>query len=74
LADGTLWDIEFKANGTFYVETSKGNRVTGDWKSEQGKLCSWTRNTGYRCGDAMLFQDFLYVKRADGEVIKYVPK
>ena len=74
LADGTHWDIAFTSAGGLSVETSKGFKGSGDWKADEGKLCSQMRAQDLRCGEARLFENFLYVKRADGEVIKYVPK
>lgn len=73
LANGVEWRLEFNTNGYFFVDVSTGAKVSGEWKSEDGKLCSKIRTPDFTCGAAKVHENFLYVQRADGEIIKYIP-
>ena len=58
------------------AQVGPGRRMTGEWKTEDGKLCSkiQQRDTDFYCGDARLHGGRVHVQRLDGEVIEYQPK
>ena len=75
LADGAGWRLEYKTNGYYFVNTSAGNNDTGQWRAEDGKLCSKGRksNSEGSCNEARVRGNELYVKRTNGEIIQLVP-
>lgn len=76
LADGSTWRVEFKSSGYLFVDTSSGRSFKGEWKAEDGRVCTKMGNaTEVACSEARLLDGRLYVKRAvNGEVIQYQPK
>ena len=74
LKNGVTWRLEFNNNGYFFLDTSTGGKATGTWRAEDGKLCSQVRGGDPQCNEARLHDGFLYIRRADGEVIKYLPR
>ena len=72
LADGSSWRLEYKANGYFYVNTSGGFSDTGEWRTEDGKLCSKGRKITSNCNEVRVVGDALYLKRDSGEIIQFV--
>ena len=74
LANGTTWRIEFKANGYFFVDTSTGFRGAGEWRPENGRVCTKLRGSDESCADGRILDDHLHFKRTDGEIIRYVPR
>ena len=74
LKNGVSWRLEFNSNGYFFVDTSTGGKTSGTWRAEEGTLCSQVKGGDAQCSDARLHDGFLYVRRADGEVIKYLPR
>lgn len=76
LASGMGMRLEFKNSGYVFIDLANGRRMTGEWKTEDGKLCSkiQQRDTDFYCGDARLHGGRVHVQRLDGEVIEYQPK
>ena len=74
LKNGVSWRLEFNNNGYFFVDTSTGGKATGTWRAEDGRLCSHVKGGDAQCNEARLHDGFLYIRRADGEVIKYLPR
>ena len=74
LKNGVAWRLEFNNNGYFFVDTSTGGRATGTWRADDGRLCSQVSGGDAQCSEARVQDGFLYIRRADGEVIKYVPR
>lgn len=72
LADGSSWRLEYKANGYFFVNTSRGFSDTGEWRTEDGKLCSKGRKINPSCNDVRVVGDALYLKRDSGEIVQFV--
>ena len=72
LANGGSWRLEYKANGYFYINTSGGFSDTGEWKVEDGKLCSKGRKIADNCNEVRLVGDALYLKRDNGEIVQFV--
>lgn len=76
LADGTTWQVEFKSGGYVFVNTSSGRHFKGEWKAEDGRICT-TMGPGAEvsCSEARLHDGMLHVRRAaNGELIRYTPK
>jgi Protein of unknown function (DUF995) len=74
LADGTRWRIDYKSNGYFFVDTSTGFRGTGDWHTDDGKLCSRLHGANASCNEVREVGEVIYLKRDSGEVIALSPK
>ena len=74
LKNGVSWRLEFNNNGHFFVDTSTGGKATGTWRAEEGRLCSQVKGGDAQCNEARLHDGFVHVRRADGEVIKYLPR
>lgn len=76
LADGTTLRVEFKSGGYVFVDTSRGRNLKGEWKAEDGRVCTRMGLGGdAACSEARFHDGLLYVKRAvNGEVIQYQPK
>ena len=74
LKNGVTWRAEFNSNGYFFVDTSTGGKASGTWRAEDGKLCSQVKGGDAQCNEARVHDGFLYIRRADGEVIKYLPR
>lgn len=74
LANGVGWRLDFKSSGYFFVDTSTGFRANGQWRAEDGKLCSKMPGNPEACNDARLHEDVLHLRRLDGEIITYVPR
>lgn len=76
LADGTTWRLEFKSGGYLFVDTSRGGSFKGEWKTEDGRICTkMGLGAEVACSEARLHDGMLHVKRAaNGELIRYTPK
>jgi hypothetical protein len=62
------------SNGYMFVDTSKGFKGNGEWRTEDGKLCSQLRGREAGCNDVRFNQGVLYMKRDSGELIQLVPR
>ena len=74
LADGSSWRIDYRSNGYAYLDTSSGFRDTGQWRAEDGKLCSDWRRASSGCSEARVRGDVIYVQRKSGEVVVLAPR
>ncbi|MCC9595782.1 MULTISPECIES: hypothetical protein [unclassified Rubrivivax] len=74
LADGTSWRLEYKANGYFFIDTSRGFRSSGTWRAEDGKLCGGLQGRAPACNEVRMVGDALYMQRDGGEIVQYVPR
>jgi hypothetical protein len=72
LANGNSWRLEYKANGYFFINTSSGFSDTGEWRTEDGKLCSKGRNISGSCNETRTQGDALLLKRDSGEIVQLV--
>ena len=72
LADGTSWRLQYAARGHFFVDTSTGFRGKGEWRAEDGKLCSQPPGRSWGCNEVRLVNDVLHLKRDSGEVIQLI--
>jgi hypothetical protein len=69
LADGTRWRLEYKTNGYFFVNTSTGFNGSGDWRTDDERLCSRLRGREPSCNEVRDAGGVLFLKRDSGEVI-----
>lgn len=60
-------DGSLSANAPSYYDTGK-------WKAEDGRLCGSLRKFGEFCNDARLDSGALYLRRMNGEVVRYDPE
>ncbi|TDM09421.1 MAG: hypothetical protein C4K60_09140 [Ideonella sp. MAG2] len=74
LADGTSWRLEYKANGYFFINTSRGFNGSGEWQAEEGKLCGQLRGRERTCNDVRMVNGVMHYKRDSGEIVQFVPK
>jgi hypothetical protein len=73
LADGTSMRLEYRG-GHYFVDTNRGARVNGTWRTEGTQLCTDRVGRGPRCNEARLVGDLLHVKLDSGEVAKFEPR
>jgi len=69
-ADGTRVQSKFGADGSL-AATAPGFYDTGNWRVEEGKLCGALRKVGEFCNEACFDAGVLYLRRMNGEVIRY---
>ena len=74
VADGSTWRLEYKSSGYMYVDTSGGFRGNGEWKVEDGRLCSHIRGRNPGCNEVRIHEGVIHLKRDSGEIIKYMPR
>lgn len=74
LADGTTWRLQYTGHGYLFVDTSKGFRGEGQWRSEDGQLCSQLRGRPAGCNEVRLHQGVLHLQRDSGEIIRLLPR
>ena len=71
-AQGTHWQWQFKPDGRFYL--SVGSYAdSGRWRTEGSSLClDSIKNQG--CNEMRHKDGMLYLKRNNGEVVRFQPK
>lgn len=75
MTNGDDWRFEYKSNGYFFLNTSRGYADSGKWQIEEGKVCAEMQKTGAACNEMRIVNDVLYLKRAsNGEVVALQPK
>lgn len=74
LADGSSWRLQYRADGFFFIDTSGGFNGSGQWRAEDGRVCSRLRTQPYSCNDVRMLSDQLHLRRDSGEVIQLVPQ
>lgn len=72
LADGGSWHVEYKGDGSFRLKMNNGFSDTGDWKTEDGKICSKGRKIGSSCNEIRTQGDTIFLKRDSGEIVQFV--
>ncbi len=72
LADGTSWRLEYKSNGYFWVNTSRGFSDSGKWSTTDGKLCGELQKIKPSCNEVRANGKALLLKRDSGEIIELV--
>jgi len=71
-ADGTPVQTRFGTDGELFA-SAPGFADSGKWRVEDGKLCGSLRKLGDFCNEARFDAGTLYLRRMNGEVIRYVP-
>jgi len=74
LADGGTWHVEYKADGGFSLKMNNGFSDSGEWKAEDGKICSKGRRIGSSCNEVRTTADAIFLKRDSGEIVEFVPQ
>lgn len=71
LADGSTWRMDFKStSGYVFMDTSRGQRDTGKWRAEDGRVCFEFRRFPSGCSEWRDAAGQLYLKRSTtGEVV-----
>jgi hypothetical protein len=69
-ADGTPVSSKYGPDGTLSAN-APGYYDTGKWRTEDGRLCGSLRKLGEFCNDARLDSGALYLRRMNGEVVRY---
>lgn len=72
--DGNHWRLQFKSNGYYFVNTSNGFADSGEWKTEDGKICSQPKRGAPACNEVRMDKGALTLKRTNGEIIIYTRK
>ena len=72
-ASGATVTTQFATDGKLKSSISTGGIDSGDWKTEDGKLCGSLRKAGAFCNDARLGEGVLWLRRMNGEIVRYVP-
>jgi len=72
-ADGTRVQSQFAEDGSL-AASAPGFYDTGRWRTEEGKLCGSLRKLGEFCNEARFDAGVLYLRRMNGEVIRYEPE
>ena len=72
-ANGTPVQTKFSADGGLAAR-APGFYDTGKWKAEDGRLCGSLRKSGDFCNDARFDAGVLYLRRMNGEIIRYDPE
>lgn len=71
-ADGTRVQSRFDADGGLFA-SAPGYTDSGKWRVDEGRLCGSLRKTGEFCNEARFDAGTLYLRRMNGQVIRYMP-
>jgi len=71
-ADGTRVQSRFGADGSLFA-SAPGFSDSGQWRAEDGRLCGSLRKSGEFCNEARFDAGALYLRRMNGEVVRYTP-
>lgn len=71
---GATATTQFATDGKLKSSISTGGVDTGEWKAEDGKLCGTLRKAGVFCNDARLGEGILWLRRMNGEIVRYAPR
>jgi hypothetical protein len=72
-AEGTRVKSKFGADGGL-AASAPGYYDTGKWRVEDGKLCGSMRKAGDFCNEARFDAGTLYLRRMNGEIVRYEPE
>jgi hypothetical protein len=72
-ADGTKVQAKYGADGSL-TASAPGFYDTGQWRAEDGKLCGSLRKMGPFCNEARIDAGALFLRRMNGEVVRYEPE
>ena len=65
MADGTSWRLEYKPNGHFFINTSRGFNSDGQWQVEDGQLCGALKGRERTCNAVRMHQGVLHYRDVD---------
>lgn len=71
-ANGTRVQAKFGADGSLF-SSAPGFTDSGKWRAEEGKLCGSLRKIGEFCNEARFDAGALYLRRMNGEIVRYTP-
>lgn len=71
-ADGTRVQSRFAADGSLSA-SAPGFSDSGQWRAEDGRVCGSLRTSGEFCNEARFDAGTLYLRRMNGEVVRYTP-
>jgi hypothetical protein len=71
--EGTRVKSKFGADGGL-AASAPGYYDTGKWRVEDGKLCGSMRKAGDFCNEARFDAGTLYLRRMNGEIVRYEPE
>lgn len=74
IAKGGDWRFELKENGYFFLNTSGGYSDAGEWKAEDGKLCTSPRKGRSACNEMRADGEALFMKRDNGDIVQFVAR
>lgn len=74
LADGSSWRFDYRGNGSFFVNTSRGLNASGTWKVQDDKVCTDGPKINRSCNEFRVKDDALYMKRDNGDVVRLVKR
>lgn len=74
MTNGGTMRVDYKSNGYFFVNTSSRFQGKGQWRAENGRLCTQLQDAAENCNDVRLANDQLVLKRVDGEIVPLVPR
>ena len=68
--DGTTWRLEFKADGSVFLDTSRGYRDSGKWRIDVNNWCAEMQKTGLACSELRRKGEIFYYRRiSNGEIV-----
>ncbi len=68
---GPNWRLQYKEGGYYFVNAGSFSD-SGEWKTEDGKLCGKGQKSGGSCNEVRTTSESIYLKRDSGEVIQLV--
>ena len=68
---GHVWRVDYKSNGYLFF-VNGGYTDSGKWRAEDGRMCFEMSKSGSGCNEVRTADGALYVKRANGDILKYV--
>jgi hypothetical protein len=70
---GQVWRIQFRADGYFFFNLGNFSD-SGKWSVKESQVCTEGQKSGSNCGDYRMKDGNLYLKRPNGEVLKFTTK
>ena len=71
LPNGNVWRIDYKSNGYLFF-VNGGFTDSGKWRAEDGRMCFQMSKSGSGCSEVRVGEGAMYVKRANGDILRYV--
>jgi hypothetical protein len=72
LTDGTSWRLDYKANGYFFINTSRGFADKGTWTVQESKLCGERQRAAPSCSEMRQLGKRLFMQHNTGEVVEFL--